>query len=288
MMSSISPASVTTQRKRLGRLVREARGVKGLTQAALGDLIGCKQAKINKIETGSAGTKPADLESIVRVLEIDQATAVGMRTLNEASTPQRVRSARRASTPEWFRGIIDLEADATAMFSWTGERIPGLLQSELYMLTQFQVVRSDDVTDPVSERLGRQKVFERYPGREYHFILSESALDRLVKSLRPMTAFDQIEHMIKLVERHPSVEIRIVAYDAASYVDPDYTILRFPDESMDFAHSEYIANIAKMKGDELQSCVESWEALSQVALTPDETMRRLDKTAQLCLDGGSP
>jgi transcriptional regulator with XRE-family HTH domain len=285
---SVTPASVTTQRKRLGRLVHDARTSKGLTQAALGELIGCKQAKVNKIEGGSAGTKPADLDSIVEVLEIDPSTAARMRTLNEASMPQRVRSARRASTPEWFRGIIDLEADATEMFSWTGERIPGLLQSDFYMLTQFQMVRSDDVTDPVVERSSRQKIFERNPGREYHFILSESALDRLVRSLNPMTALDQIEHMIELAEKHSSLDIRVIPYTAASYLDPDYTILRFPDEGMDFAHAEYVTNIVKMKGDELQICVESWEALSQLALSPGDTMLLLRKTAQLCLDGGSP
>jgi transcriptional regulator with XRE-family HTH domain len=286
--SSVPLPSVTTQRKRLGNFVRRARIDKGLTQTALGDLIGCKQSKINKIEAGNCGTRTEDLERIVDELGIDPHTAEQMTALNARSTPPRVRSDGRAATPAWFSPIIERERDATEMFSWTGERIPGLLQSEHYMLAQFQATGRPDVTALVAERMGRQRIFENNPQSRYEFLLSESALERAVRSLKPATALDQLDHMLSLMKNHPSVRIHVVPYRAAAYVDPDYTILRFAEDSLNFAYSEYVSDLVEVKGDDLRKYDESQDALRFLALSTDETTQLLATLAQQVQDDMPP
>ncbi|MCU1685132.1 MAG: family transcriptional regulator [Amycolatopsis sp.] len=271
MTSSVPVISVATQRKSLGILVRQARTRYDITQAALGALIGCKQSKVNKIETGKCGTKSADLDNIVVALAIDPATAAQMRALNVRSTPARARSEERAATPSWFFAVIERERDATEMFSWTGERIPGLLQSEYYMLTQFHASGASNVTALVSQRSARQRIFANNPAGHYEFLLSEGAVDRMVRSLKPATALDQLDHILNLMKRYPCISIRVVPYSAAPYVDPDFTILRFAEDTLDFAYTESVTGLTTTAGAELHKYDEAQDALRYLALPVDAT-----------------
>ncbi|MEC3978060.1 helix-turn-helix domain-containing protein [Amycolatopsis sp. H20-H5] len=282
MTSLVLQPSVATQRKRLGMLVRQARKDMGITQVALGGMIGCRQSKINKIEGGQCGLKPSDLESIVASLDIDPVTAAQMRVLNIRDTPQRVRSDGRVATPPWFVPILDEEREVTEMFSWTGERIPGLLQSEYYMLAQFQAAGAADVATPIVERISRQQIFDSNSDGRYEFLISEAALNRMMESLIGAIALDQLYYMLDLMKDHPSVRVRMVPYGAAAYVDPDYTILRFADHNRDFAYMESISGLVLAKGQDLQKYEDSCDALRYLALSVSDTKQRFgEKIGQL-------
>ncbi|MYW89166.1 helix-turn-helix transcriptional regulator [Amycolatopsis rubida] len=279
------PPSLRTQRSRLGSRILTWRTARGLTQVDLADGIGCKQPKIQKIESGKAGTRPDDLERIIEVLDIPPADADQLRELNQANDPSARRAERRMITPQWFREILEREQAAAEILSWTGNRIPGLLQSEYYMLAQFQASRQERVTDRVAERKARQRLFDAFPAPRAVFMLEYSCIEKLVCGTKASIATDQLEHMIRIVETHPFAEVRILPRDAAAYPDEDFTILRFDHPDLpDFAYQESkVKLITVPRGqDEFASYEESWEAQLAATLSRDQSLQYLKEWASRC------
>ncbi|WP_033290612.1 helix-turn-helix domain-containing protein [Amycolatopsis jejuensis] len=272
------PPSLRTQRTRLGVGIREWRTTRGLTQAELAGSLGCKQPKIQKIESGKAGTRPDDLEKIVEILRIPAFDANRLREFNQANAPAARRAERRMITPQWFREITEKEQDAAEILSWTGNRIPGLLQSEYYMFAQFQASHQERVTDRVAERMARQRMFDADPGPRVVFMLEYSCIEKLVHGKPPAVATDQLEHMIRLVETHPTADIRILPRHADAYSDEDFTILRFaPADLDDFAYQESKIGLIVVPQDQdgFASYEESWDAQIAATLSREQSLLHL-------------
>jgi HTH-type transcriptional regulator/antitoxin HipB len=64
-------APIVRQPIQLGNLVRERRKALGLTQAALADKVGLRQATISQIETGSNSTRIDTLLRVIAMLDMD-------------------------------------------------------------------------------------------------------------------------------------------------------------------------------------------------------------------------
>ena len=62
---------IIRQAIQLGNLVRERRKALGLTQAALADKVGLRQATISQIETGSNSTRIDTLLRVIAMLDMD-------------------------------------------------------------------------------------------------------------------------------------------------------------------------------------------------------------------------
>ena len=54
----------------MGRRVRELRRRRGLSQAQLADVLGCRQAWISKVESGQSRISPSQLRSLSLVLGV--------------------------------------------------------------------------------------------------------------------------------------------------------------------------------------------------------------------------
>ncbi|WP_216214858.1 helix-turn-helix domain-containing protein [Amycolatopsis aidingensis] len=263
---------MATQRVRIGELLRDWRERRRLTQEQLGELVSCSQSKIAKIEGGDCGLKYVDLDTIVGALELPAEVAAELREMNGVNSSLRLRDEHRATTsPTWFRDMPAFERDATRIRSWTGERISGLLHAEGYMLAQYTAYGYDNVDEPMQDRWERQKVFDLNPRCRFEFLLSESAIDRLVHSLCPHIAADQLTHMLWLIDNYDTVTIRLVPYLAIVYVDPDYTILEFEPGTRDFVYTENLHNSPRAYAEDLLCYERSWDALAEAAMDPART-----------------
>jgi transcriptional regulator with XRE-family HTH domain len=54
----------------MGSKVRQLRRGRGLSQAQLAEVLGCRQAWISKVESGASRTSPAQLRSLCLVLGV--------------------------------------------------------------------------------------------------------------------------------------------------------------------------------------------------------------------------
>lgn len=262
-------------RRQLGDLIRQARTACGLTQGDLAGYLDCTQGKINKIETGQNAVKLNDLATIIDVLGVDDELAHKMTTLAEQGGPGEPWSGPRKYIPKWFRPYAELEAVATQIFGWRGERIPGLLQSEHFMLELFSAANLPDVTAYVRNRRTRTKVLDQPDPPVCQFILSEAVFRRLPYGFSKAAALDQVQHLLRLSERHPHLSVRVLPFTAPiAYLPDDYTLLRFSGDTKDTVFTEsLVAGDYRTKPHELETFAHWWDKLSGVALGLDDSRR---------------
>lgn len=276
------PSTVTSRRRQLGNEIRRARIAAGLTQQDVAELLACGQGKVNKIESGAVAVKMADLSRMLETFGATPSEAEVMRNLARTNSSQRGQwSGYRSAVPQWFRTFTDLEPAASEILSWHGERIPGPLQSEQYMLTQFSENRSYDVTSLLRNRLDRKQVFDLPRPPAYRFILGEAAFRRIPGGQDSSVALDQFEHLVELERRYPRVSVHVLPFTARiPYIPNDFTLMRFGDGTQDFAFVEHVAGGLYLDDqDDFDLFVDSWDTLRGAALERPDSAAFMNKLA---------
>ncbi|WP_216213415.1 helix-turn-helix domain-containing protein [Amycolatopsis aidingensis] len=276
-------STVTSRRKQLGNELRHARAAAGFTQQQVANVLGCTQGKVNKIESGAVGVKLGDVRAMLEAFGVLGEEAETLMGLARAAAGQRGQwSGYRSVVPHWFRTFTDLEPAATEIMTWHGERIPGPLQSEHYMLKQFTEFGATDVTSLVRNRLDRKAIFDQQQPPYYRFIISESALRRAPGGHAPAVMLDQLEHLLEL-ERRSRVYIHVLPFGARLAAVPnDFTIMRFPDRTRDFVYVEHCAGGLYLDDiKDFQIFVDAWDRLRGAALERHETRQFFKELAEL-------
>jgi hypothetical protein len=253
-----------------------------MTQQDVAELLACGQGKINKIEAGAVAVKLTDLKQMLEAFGASRTEVEMMTELARASGQRGQWSGYRSAVPHWFRTFTDLEPAASEILSWHGERIPGLLQSEHYMLKQFSEARATDVTSLVRNRLERRQVFDLKRPPYYRFILGEGALRRMPGGPSPSVGLDQTEHLLALERSYARTFIHVLPFDARlSFVPNDFTIMRFSDTTKDFVFIEHAAGGVYIDDEsDFELFVDAWDRLRGAAMERGETAEYLEKLAQ--------
>ncbi|HWE91622.1 MAG TPA: helix-turn-helix transcriptional regulator [Pseudonocardiaceae bacterium] len=277
----MAASTVTSRRRQLGNELRRARQAAGLTQNEVAAFLDCGQGKINKIETGTVSVKLADLRVLVRELNVGKVEAEMMFALAGTGSGRGQWAGYRSAVPHWFRTFTDLEPAAAEVLSWHGERIPGPLQSEHYMLKQFGEARATDVTDLVRNRAERKEVFDLKKPPYYRFILGEGVFRRMPGGPDPAVGLDEVQHLIELEKAYPRTFIHILPFDARlSHVPNDFTIMRFSDATRDFVFIEHAAGGMYIDDEgDFELFVDAWDRLRGSALERNETVDFLHELA---------
>jgi transcriptional regulator with XRE-family HTH domain len=277
------PSTVTSRRRQLGNEIRHARTAAGMTQQQVANLLGCGQGKINKIESGAVSVKVAELRQMLDAFHVGKAEAEMMLELARAGGSQRGQwSGYRSAVPNWFRTFTDLEPAAAEILTWHGERIPGPIQSEHYMLKQFSGVRDTDVTALVRNRAERRKVLEGKKPPYYRFILGEAALRRMPGGPDPSVALDQVQYLLDLEKQFPRTFIHVLPFHARlSFVPNDFTVMRFNDATKDFVFVEHAAGGMYIEDEsDFELFIDAWDGLRGAAMERNETVDFLREFAE--------
>jgi len=254
-----------------------------MTQQEVAELLGCGQAKINKIESGAVSVKQADLNRMLEAFQVSKAQAEALLDLARAGSGDRGHWAGyRSVVPNWFRTFTDLEPAAAEILSWHGERIPGPLQSEHYMLKQFSEARVTDVTALVRNRTERREILDLKRPPYYRFILSEGALRRMPGGPNAAVSLDQVEHLLDLEKRYPRTFIHVLPFNAKlPHVPNDFTIMRFAEATRDFVFVEHAAGGIYIEDSrDFELFVDAWDRLRGSALERNETADFLQDLAE--------
>lgn len=269
-------------RVRLGQELRRLRKAAGLTQVGAAGRLGFSQPKVNKIETRTNAISPADLERMLEVYRVAPEARLRLRQLSTQASGGRVRAALVPSVA--FRRYLDAEREAVEIQAWNGERIPGPLQSEAYMLKQHESVDGVVVAALLRRRRDRAGLFVQERPPLYRVILSESALLRMPGGYSPAAVFDIASHLLGLAETHSRLQLQILPFRAAvSFVDSDFVTLRFASGSgrKDFAYLEYPGGgIEKKDARTVRACRADWVRYHEAALSVDDTKKFLEKVIE--------
>jgi transcriptional regulator with XRE-family HTH domain len=269
-------------RARLGAELRLLRKAARLTQVEAARRLGFSQPKVNKIETSTNTISAVDLELLLGVYRADPEIRLRLRQLATKASGGRLRAAYAPTVA--FRRYLDAEREAVEIQAWNGERIPGPLQSEAYMLKQHESVDGLVVAALLSRRRERANLFRQEKPPRYRVILSESALHRMPGGQSPATIFDIASHLLALSETYPRLELQILPFRApVSFVDSDFVTLRFAPGSgrTDFAYIEYPGGgIEKRDAKSVRACRADWVKYHDAALGVDDTKKFLKKVVE--------
>lgn len=209
-------ATPTVLQLQLGKELKRLREARGWTLAEAVEVLGNRATKLSRLENGLSSVRPLDIRVLCEALgatreETDWAVETA-RYCNQRSRWSGYRSTYNKS----YRMAVDLEQDASIVNHYQSEIIPGLLQTEDYMRVVFasDPLSRDKVDEGVKARLERQRVLTKSNAPRFEFVLSESALARMVGDEAIMRA--QLRHIARAADV-PNVHLRVLPFRTKSY-----------------------------------------------------------------------
>lgn len=213
--SSITPSE--RRRRAIGLRLRQLRQAAGLTQVALAERLGVTQSMLSRLENGDKSATPRMLERIADALYLapDVREDLAARQAELEIEVDTLRVLLRQGGERSIQGTIrNREADATAIWKYQSQVVPGLLQTPDYMRAMVPLIAPDlpDLDDLVAGRLERQSVlYDRR--KDFRFLIDEAALRRRVGPAAVLRG--QIDRLLTLSAALPHVQLRVLPFSAA-------------------------------------------------------------------------
>lgn len=234
--------SPVVQRRRVAKELRELRLTSGLTVQEVAAVMECSPGKISRIETASVGARLGDVREMLGIYQVpgdDRERILDLVRL----------SRRRTSWWHEYAGVLPPEASrffgledgAAGVDVYSGNLVPGLLQTEGYGRALIATAR-DDYTTTVDDqqtadlrvelRAARQRLLTRTDAPAFRFVLNEAAL--AVRFGGPDVMADQLDRLGSAADR-PNISVRVVplASPAFAAAGGAFTIFSFADPKAD-------------------------------------------------------
>jgi transcriptional regulator with XRE-family HTH domain len=267
----------TKRRLQLGFELAKARQGAGMTQHRAAAVLGCTQSKINKIETDTVAISKKDLDALLRNYAPSEALVDRIRLL--AAQAKAGPSAGAPANKEYLK-LLAYEPAAHEILVFHTERIPNVLQSEQFLLEQYQLAdQLYDVPAIAQSREEREQLFTTPRPPKYRAVFSPSAFYRTPGGRSAAFGVGQIDHVLRMMadyEQH--LFVHILPWEAnVPYVPHDLTILRFAGEHKDLVYSERGAGESRIYDgrDEVTTQIKHWNNVFAEALSVDDTRKFL-------------
>lgn len=284
--------NATVRRWQLTETLRQLRERTGLTieqaaeQLRVGGTGKWSRSKLGRIETREQGVKIREVEEL---LELYQVTDANLRAwlLDLAATAHErgYWRAIRKDLPEDFHDVLNVEAALVALRQFETMLIPGLLQIADFTRALINGaspgLAPDVVERRVLARLARQRVLTRANPLQYHVILDEAILERLVG--RPITMHYQLQRLIdEVAADHVTLQILPKAAGASPAMDGPFSLLTLPEPIPDFGHAESGggASVYIEDRDAVRACTLKWGILTERALSQTESVDLIKEAAK--------
>ncbi|MFJ6214886.1 helix-turn-helix transcriptional regulator [Streptomyces sp. NPDC092296] len=181
MPANLNP---TVRQRRLGRRLRQLRSMAGMTHAEIAEVLECGEAKIARIEKGHSGIRIAELRLMLDAYRVtDHTTREQIESLSRESR-QRGWWARYPSLAPTYADYIELETEASDIYTVETSLIPGLLQTPAYREAVIRL-HGPDATDAwveaqVKVHDERRQLLARETPPRLWLIMMESVLNHEV------------------------------------------------------------------------------------------------------------
>ncbi|MEV6671546.1 helix-turn-helix transcriptional regulator [Streptomyces sp. NPDC051162] len=216
----------TIRQRRLGAALRHLREQADMSALDAAAVLGVDRTRISNTEAGRFGISPARIRMLASNY---RCTDVGLVEALAAIAQDRTKGwweAYRASLPDFFLDIAELEWHAAKIRNALTSHIPGLLQTADHARAVFDLVipamPAEEIELRVAHRLERRRVLDRDDPPAYEAIVHESAL-RMQFGGRAVTRA-QLNHLLEASERE-RVSIRVIPFAAGAFPGAGQTIL---------------------------------------------------------------
>ena len=224
--------SPTVRERRLARALRHLREGADLTIEDVADKLDISASTVSRMETAQVRVRPNDLRFLLEMYEV-----------TDAERDHLLQIARERRQQRWWQEYADLpniavaglEEDASKIWQYSTQLVPGLLQTEAYARAVLRAIRLDakpgDIDRRLDLRIHRQALLTREDPPEYWVVFDEAVVRRQVGG--PAVMAEQLGHLIE-VAKLPSVTLQVLPFTTGEHagMDGEFTILRYldPDE----------------------------------------------------------
>lgn len=274
--------SPTTLRRQLGAELRRLRADR--TVADVAAEVGWSESKLSRIETAHTGIRPKDLDLLLEAYSVAEDVRVRIRALAGQSRQRAWWEAYGDVLPTAYETYIGFEAEATGIFTYEAQIVPGLLQTAEYASAVIQadgVYEEDEVhSQRVAVRMARQAVLTREPPPKLSVILDEAVLRRQVGG--PDVMRRQLSSLAEANDRKMiTVQVLPFAVGAHRALAGSFVILEFTgDSDHPLVYSEGMTGgVFRSRPEELRSYWMSFEALRAAALNPRQSAAFINAAA---------
>ncbi|HEV7648268.1 MAG TPA: helix-turn-helix transcriptional regulator [Actinophytocola sp.] len=221
-----------TRRRQLGRQLRDLRLDAGVTtMEGAAELSGLSRATISRIESAKQTILPRTVRLLCHCYRVGAPLRDHLLRLAEDSEDRGWLVAHSDTTPNWFERYLGEEAEASEIWGYEAEFIPGLLQTADYCRT-VSAANSPDATKESLERLvelrlARQELLTRDTPPDFQVVVNEAVLRRLVGGKKVMR--EQLRHLAAMAKR-PNVTVRVLPFNVGAHpaMTSSVTMLHFP------------------------------------------------------------
>jgi transcriptional regulator with XRE-family HTH domain len=268
------------RRKLLGRQLRQFREQAGISQEEAAKYAGMKGPSISRIENGKQVILPRTVRLLCQCYNIGAPTIDMLMRQAEESSDRAWYAMYSDTVPHWVESFLGLEAEATEVWTYQAELVPGLLQTPDYVRAVAAAAQLDstdaEIDRSVELRLARQRRLTSDHPPKLHSVVNEAVLMRPVGG--PSTMAAQLRHLLDMTEQD-NITIQVLAFAAGEHVAMTgaFTMLRFPDElemNAVFLEHDHGATSAERPAD-INRYGRMFERLVSQALSPAQTRERL-------------
>lgn len=268
------------RRRKLGAELRALRAGTGLTSGQAARLLGWHQSKVSRIETGTSGAKPADVERLLDVYAVEDPELRELLVVlagSEGNGRHHWWHAYRGVLPPAYRDFISLESGARGMRTLETSVVPGLLQTPDYAraVTRAAVdgLEESKLDTLVEVRLARQDVLRADPPLELCAVLDEAVLRREVGG--PEVMARQLDRLCEAAAL-PQVRLQVLPFAAGAHIGitGPFVIFSFPNTTdLDVVVLDHLTSSLYLeRKEDLQAYTEAFNTLQFHALSPEDSL----------------
>ena len=238
-------SSPTVKRRRLAAELRHLREASKLTIDEVAERLEWSTAKISRIENARVSVLPRDVKFLLNVYGVtdtDDAWDV-LTSLARESRQKGWWQQYGEAVPDWFEVYVGLEAEATTIWEYATEFVPGMLQTKEYARAvhraQLMTATAEEIDRLVTVRLARQELLESDDAPQFWLVLNEAVIRRIVGGRQTMHA--QLERLIE-ASSLPNVTLQIVPFSAGAHpaMDGAFSLFSFREPTdPNIVYTEY-------------------------------------------------
>jgi transcriptional regulator with XRE-family HTH domain len=272
----------TIAKRRLARLLTEARENSEYTANTVCDILNWGRGKVGRFEANQwKRPELSDIRDLLRIYGVSEETS---EQVEELAVKARARAWWR-DVPEIFDSEFPgYENDATIIQMFMPLILPGLLQTTAYAEALLRAGPRPPAwrRKSLDSRKRRREILDRADGTapELQAVITEASL--LYKWGAREDRRGQVEHLVELAKR-PNVNLRIQRFEDGPPVGmvSMVNIFGFRDDepSIVFVETDYTIEEVS-KPDSVRSYIESFERASDAALEPADTIGYLERLAK--------
>lgn len=266
----------TVLRRQLGAELRRLRELSGRTVANAAEAVGFSESKLSRIETAHSTIRNTDLDRLLALYDSSEAERTRLLALAGQSRQRAWWEAYGDSLPNAYEAFIGFESEATAIFNFECQVVPGLLQTAEYAYAVTQIDHKEEpdlVNQRVSVRMARQAVLTREPPPRLWVILDESILRRQIGGQDLMRR--QLLRVVEAAEL-AMITVQVLPFEVGVHrgLTGSFTVLEFAGSAeQPLVYCEGMTGgVIRSKPEELRQYWMSFEALKTAALSEADSI----------------